>query len=145
MQKRISIELYAAAFAALFLLISFTLNLFGKLSYTFTAINSVLFIYVAIIWGYFRQTSSDKKATLLIFLIVLLVLSQFISPDIRSVNDQARLETMRSLVLNNTLETGQYIGIDKFIFAGKYYSNNPPVLSFMGAGVYCIIREVGKL
>jgi len=137
-------ESNVAVFCSILLLVSLALSLSEKVPYVFTAIMFVLFLYAGVIWSYFRQTLEDKKNTLIIFLVTLLILSFFVRTTAISANDISRLATMSSLLHENTFETGPDIGIDKIKANEKYYSSKPPVLSFLGAGVYALTREAAS-
>jgi len=136
------VEYHAVAICALFLLMCLILNLLGKVLYVFTAASFVVFLFAGIIWAYFKQSRKDKIVTLLIFVIVLSVLTPFIKYRPGSANDQSRLGTMDGLVESNHFELGRGFTHDKVQLDGKFYSSKPPVLSFIGAGVYWMVRGV---
>jgi len=143
-KRKIFTGYQALAFCALFLLVSLSLNLFGRLPYVFTAISFMIILYGAVIFGYFKQTRNEKITTLFLFVIVLLVLGQFVRDGPTSANDRSRLGTMHGLVHDNTFELGAVSTHDKVYINEKFYSSKPPVLSFLGAGVYAVAREVAN-
>lgn len=91
---------------------------------------------------------------LAIFAILLLIITR---KEIFDANDTSRIATIESLVERGTfnIENTEFVNFenitDKFYLncsehlynnCGKYYSEKPPVLSFIGAGVYFILNKV---
>ncbi len=141
-RKKVNLEKFLALLSVVFLLSSLILNFMGVTRYVFTAILFWVLFYFWVGVGYCKQNPKDRNITLILFAMVLLVLSQFVTQKIGSNNDWSRMGTMRSLVHNNTFETGFKIGQDKIRINGKFYSSKPPLLSFLGAGVYNVVLGV---
>lgn len=84
----------------------------------------------------------------LIFLPYWIVLMLFTKHSAICANDQSRLATMESLVERGTfaIDDSTFNGtVDKIFVNGHFYSSKPPVLSFLGAGLYFILHHCFNL
>lgn len=142
MQNIVSKWFFVPAISALLLLACLMLNISGNLPYAITAIMFMLLIYVAIIVFLFKQRPENKRTVFIIFFLVLVILGIFGTNEARYANDISRLATMYSLVHNDTFETGNFNSIDKIYINGKYYSDKPVMLSFLGSGIYAILHKI---
>jgi len=87
------------------------------------------------------KTEYDRIAKVFFVLLIILVVFTRVYPH--NANDQSRIATIESLVINNTwnIDDSHFgnLTVDKVKYENKLYSSKPFTLSLMGAGVfYCL-------
>jgi hypothetical protein len=87
-----------------------------------------------------------EKRDLQYFLLFLLVFAVFTKSYVGSWNDASRMATIESLVERGTFaidnSTYNWTG-DKVYIKEHFYSDKPPVLSFLAAGPYFLMKNLG--
>jgi len=86
----------------------------------------------------------NHDLTWLIILFFLVVYAFFIHTRQYSTNDASRMASIESLVHRGTwvIDDSPFAHtLDKIQVNGRFYSDKPPVLSFMGAGVYAALHH----
>lgn len=87
-----------------------------------------------------------EKKDLQYFLLFFLIFAIFTKSYVGSWNDASRMATIESLVERGTFaidnSTYNWTG-DKVYIKGHFYSDKPPVLSFLAAGPYFLMRSLG--
>ncbi|MEW5987211.1 MAG: hypothetical protein AB1791_11295, partial [Chloroflexota bacterium] len=71
----------------------------------------------------------------------ILIYSLFVHARSYSSNDASRLATIESLVERDTwtIEDSRFATVDRIKVGEHFYSDKPPTLSFLGAGVYYVL------
>ena len=87
-----------------------------------------------------------KERDLQYFLLFLLIFAIITKSSIGPWNDRSRMATIDSLVERGTfvIDNSVYVWTgDKIYVNGHFYSDKPPVLSFLAAGPYFLMKSVG--
>lgn len=86
------------------------------------------------------------KREIQIFLVSIIFLLIFTNPNMRFHNERSRMATIESLVERGTfiIDDSSFIEgcADKIKVNGHFYSEKPPVLSILGAGIYWIVKSM---
>ncbi|MFQ6051670.1 MAG: hypothetical protein ACE5K4_08250 [Candidatus Hydrothermarchaeota archaeon] len=92
------------------------------------------------------QTEFSIKKLIVIFFLIFTI---FTKTYPNSWNDASRMNTIESLVERGTFiidnSTFFNIGADKVFINGHFYSDKPPVLSFLASGLYLILHKFFNL
>ncbi len=84
-----------------------------------------------------------RDLTIVIAVVFALVYALFIHTRAYSSNDASRMATIESLVERSTwaIDDSPFATVDRIKVGDHFYSDKPPILSFLGAGFYSILRH----
>jgi hypothetical protein len=84
-----------------------------------------------------------RDYTWLIVIVFTLIWALTIHSRAYSSNDASRLAAIDSLVTRGTwaIDDSRFLTVDKVKLGDRFYSDKPPLLSFVGAGLYSILHQ----
>jgi hypothetical protein len=87
----------------------------------------------------------SRAPAALVFLLYAAVLCGFTQLESDSANVHSRLLTIKALVERGTFrfDDGPFVPVDHIIVGDGFYSDKPPVLQVLGAGVYVLLHRLG--